>query len=63
MNIHKFNIKPKDKQHKTIKWIIPDDIRQYVKKVNSCTWGRFLVKKILYYNLKKLNIYFLVWVL
>ena len=38
MNIHKFNIKPKDKQHKRIKWIIPDDIRQYVKKVNSSTW-------------------------
>ena len=34
MNIHKFNIKPRDKQHKTIKWMIPDDIRQYVKKVN-----------------------------
>ena len=34
MNIHKFNIKPEVKQHKTIKWIIPDDIRQYVKKVN-----------------------------
>ena len=38
MNIHKFNIKPRNKQHKTIKWMIPDDIRQYVKKVNSDTW-------------------------
>ena len=38
MNIHKFNIKPRVKQHKTIKWIIPDNIRQYVKKVNSGTW-------------------------
>ena len=38
MNIHKFNIKPRDKQYKTIKWIIPDDIKQYVKKVNSYTW-------------------------
>ena len=28
MNIHKFNIKPKDKQYKTIKWIIPDDIKK-----------------------------------
>ena len=36
MNIH--NVKPKDKPHKTIKWIIPDDIRQYVKKVNMSTW-------------------------
>ena len=26
MNIHKFNIKPKDKQYKTIKWLIPLDI-------------------------------------
>ena len=33
MNIHKFNVKTKNKPHKTIKWIIPDDIRQYVKKV------------------------------
>ena len=63
MNIHKFNIKPKDKQYKTIKWIIPLDIKNYVKKVNANTWEDFLVKKILYYNLKKLNIYFLVWVL
>ena len=38
MNIHKFNIKPRVKQHKTIEWIIPDNIRQYVKKVNSGTW-------------------------
>ena len=28
MNIHKFNIKPKDKQYKTIKWIIPLDIKK-----------------------------------
>ena len=47
MNIHKFNIKPKDKQYKTIKWIIPDDIRQYFKKLIPIP-GRFLVKKILY---------------
>ena len=38
MNIHKFNVKTKNKPHKTIKWIIPDDIRQYVKKVNMSTW-------------------------
>ena len=52
MNIHKFNIKPEVKQHKTIKWIIPDDIRQYVKKVNSkkliLVPGRFTVMKIFY---------------
>ena len=38
MNIHKFNVKTKNKPHKTIKWIIPDGIRQYVKKVNMSTW-------------------------
>ena len=38
MNIHKFNNKPRNKQHKTIKWVVPDDIRQYVKKVNSNTF-------------------------
>ena len=47
MNIHKFNIKPNDTQHKAIKWIIPDDIRQYVKKVNSCTWGIFSQENII----------------
>ena len=62
MNIHKFNIKPKDRQYKTIKWIIPLNIKNYVKKVNGNTWEIFS-KKILYYNLKTLNIYFLVWVL
>ena len=38
MNIHKFYVKPMVKPPKTIKWIIPMDIRRYVKKVNSCTW-------------------------
>ena len=38
MNIHKFNIKPIDYPAKTIKWLIPDPIRQYFKKVNSTTW-------------------------
>ena len=46
MNIHKFNIKPKDKQHKTIKWMIPVDIRQYVKKVNTNTWEIFSQENI-----------------
>ena len=46
MNIHKFNIKPKDKQHKTIKWMIPADIRQYVKKVNTNTWQIFSQENI-----------------
>ena len=38
MNIHKFNIKPIYYPTKTIKWIVPNDIRQYLKKVNNTTW-------------------------
>ena len=38
MNIHKFNVKPINYPTKTIKWIIPDNIRQYLKKVNNTTW-------------------------
>ena len=41
MNIQKFNIKPKDKQYKTIKWIVPLDIKNYVKKVHANTWEIF----------------------
>ena len=38
MNIHKFNVKPIDYPAKTIKWLIPDQLRQYFKKVNGNTW-------------------------
>ena len=38
MNIHKFNVKPIYYPTKTIKWMIPDPIRQYFKKVNTTTW-------------------------
>ena len=38
MNIHKFNIKPIFKPTKTIKWLVPDIIKQYVSKVNTTTW-------------------------
>ena len=38
MNIHKFNVKPIYYPTKTIKWIIPDQLRQYFKKANSTTW-------------------------
>ena len=38
MNIHKFNVKPIYNPPKTIKWLVSDDIRQYVRKVNSYTW-------------------------
>ena len=38
MNIHKFNVKPIDYPAKTIKWLIPEQLRQYFKKVNTTTW-------------------------
>ena len=38
MNIHKFNVKPIVEPPKTIKWLVPNDIRQYVRKVNTNTW-------------------------
>ena len=41
MNIHKFNVKPRLPPIKTIKWLIPNENRQYVKKVNITTWEIF----------------------
>ena len=41
MNIHKFNVKPVYNPTKTIKWLIPNENRQYVKKVNITTWEIF----------------------
>ena len=41
MNIHKFNVKPIFKPTKTIKWMIPNETLQYVKKVNITTWEIF----------------------
>ena len=39
MNIHKLSTKTKQpKESKTIKWVIPLEIRNYVKKVNANTW-------------------------
>ena len=38
MNIHKFNVKPIYYPTKTIKWLIPDNIRKFFKKVNTTTW-------------------------
>ena len=37
MNIYKSNVKPKSISHKTIKWLIPSEIKKYVKKVNPDT--------------------------
>ena len=41
MNIHKFNVKPIDYPAKTIKWMIPNQLRQYFKKVNGNTWEAY----------------------
>ena len=41
MNIHKFNVKPIYNPTKTIKWMIPDIIKQYVRRVNITTWEVF----------------------
>ena len=41
MNIHKFNVKPIFKPTKTIKWMVPNENWQYVKKVNITTWEIF----------------------
>ena len=38
MNTHKFNVKPIVEPPTTIKWLVPNDIRQYVRKVNTNTW-------------------------
>ena len=35
MNIHKFNVKPKYDSHKTIKWLIPRDVKYPAEKVKS----------------------------
>ena len=47
MNIHKFNVKPINYTTKTIKWIIPEQLRQYFKKVNGNTWEVYAQNDIL----------------
>ena len=47
MNIHKFNVKPIYNQTKTIKWLVPDLIRQYVRKININTWEVFSQEDII----------------
>ena len=47
MNIHKFNVKPIFKPTKTIKWMVPNENRQYVKKVNTTTWEIFSQEDII----------------
>ena len=48
MNIHKFNVKSKNKStHKTVRWIIPTHIRSFVKKVNGDTWEIYSQENII----------------
>ena len=47
MNIHKFNVKPIYNPTKTIKWMVPNETRQYVKKVNITTWEIFSQEDII----------------
>ena len=47
MNIHKFNVKPIYNQTKTIKWMVPDIIKQYVRKININTWEVFSQEDII----------------
>ena len=47
MRIHKFNVKPIYNPTKTIKWLIPNETRQYVKKVSITTWEIFSQEDII----------------
>ena len=47
MNIHKFNVKPIYNQTKTIKWLVSDLIKQYVRKININTWEVFSQEDII----------------
>ena len=47
MNIHKFNVKPRIPPTKTIKWMVPDIIKQYVRRVNITTWEVFSQEDII----------------
>ena len=46
MNINKFNVKPYPTT-KTINWMVPDLIRQYVRKININTWEVFSQKDLI----------------
>ena len=45
MNIHKFNVKPKHKTHKTIKWLISQDVKRSVEKIKYKYMEIFLSRK------------------
>ena len=46
MNIHKFNVKPNYHFHKTIKWLIPRDVKRSAEKINTSTWKIFSQENI-----------------
>ena len=48
MNIHKFNVKPKYDSHKTIKWLIPQDVKHSVEKINTNTWKIFCRENLIF---------------
>ena len=47
MNVHKFNVKPKYGSHKTIKWLIPRDVKHFAEKINTSTWKIFCQENII----------------
>ena len=47
MNVHKFNVKPKYGSHKTIKWLIPQDVKHTAEKINTSTWKIFCQETII----------------
>ena len=47
MNVHKFNVKPKYSSHKTIKWLIPRDVKHSAEKINTSTWKIFCQENII----------------
>ena len=46
MNIHKFNVKPKYDLHKTIEWLIPQDVKHPAEKMSTSTWKIFCQENI-----------------
>ena len=47
MNVHKINIKHKYGSNKTIKWLIPRDVKHSVEKINTSTWKFFCQENII----------------
>ena len=46
MNIHKFNVKPKAIEPKTIQWRLLRDVKYPPRKVNPMTWEIFCQQQI-----------------